>query len=226
MLNDENEYQGGSNWAWWLLLIIVLYIVVSSELKNYNLRQNEQKVLNDENYNLATRLRQAFNISFISDWITTYNETELFNIAGLVKDYQKVSDAYRDLYSESLYERLQKTFHDEPEKVTLFLAKTKSVGSGVGGGGTVIPKAGALIQGKIASCLVAVNALNPNNSAEVFKTFPAFQEVGVYLGDKVLAWVSKGVRYQVTFAVCQGKLNWYSVSESRYLIEKSKLITY
>ena len=226
MLNDEENQNGGVNIGWIIMIVIILYIVVQSELKAYNQKQNEAKVLADENYNLATKLRTAFNISFISDWITTYNETELFNLAGQIKDWTKVSDAYRDLYSESLYERLQKTFREEPDKVTLFLAKTKQAGSGVGGGGTVIPKAGVLQVGKIVTSLERVNALNPNDSSKVLKTFEGFVEVGKYLGDKRLTWISGGKTNTMLFAVCEGYLSWYSVSVSRYWIEKSKLINY
>lgn len=227
MLDEtENKSLINSNFGWWLLFLIILFIVVRSEITSYNSRQNEDKILSDEYFNIASRLRAAFNISFISQYITTYDETELFKIASEIKDYQKVSDAYRELYSETLYERLQKAFVDSPEKVVLFLAKTKSIGSGAGGKGKVVPKAGELKVGKVAVTLNPVNGLNSNNSQDVLITFKANEEVGIYRSDKVLAWVSKGVRYQTTFAVIDGYLHWYSQSPSQFLVQKSNLITY
>ncbi len=202
-----------------LFVILLLYFLIRAELAQSATTNNENKILEDENYNLASQLHAAFNISFVSTFLLTYDEKRIFEIAPQIKDFKAVQDAYYKLYEETLISRLQKTFEDQPKKLNLFYASVKASGSTSNSSSTVIPVAGALKLNSGVTAIKQVDALDYTNSTVVLKRFNAGEDVGKYLGDYQTK--IKGIVY----AVVEISVNWYTF-DKKALIIKSSLISY
>ncbi len=216
----DNQYNQKPNYTIIILVfLLLLFFLVKSELAKSSTYNNEQKILEDENYNLASQLHSAFNISFISQWITTFDEKAIFDIASKVKDFKALQEAYYALYSETLISRLEKTFVDDPKKVNLFYAQIKANSGGTSSNGSVLPVAGTLKLNGTVTALKTLDALDYTNSTQVLKRFNAAEDVGKYLGD--YPTLIKGVRY----AVVEISVNWYT-SNKKALIIKNSLISY
>lgn len=217
MLDEQNQYLTTKpNYT--LIIVIglfILYLFIKDELAKSSQFNNENKILDDPNYNLASQLRGAFNISFFSEWFTTYDEQKVFEIAGKITDWNGVQKAYYALYSETLISRLQNQFRDSPEKLSLFYAK---VTSGKNNTNPVIPKAGVLKVGGKVTAINATTAFDLTDSRIVLKSFKASEEVGKYLGD-----FNKQIK-GVTYAVVE--IPWYIVWSKKALVVKNNLISY
>lgn len=198
--------------------LLILFLMIKDELQKSSQFNAEQKVVDDPNYNLASQLYSAFNISFISTWITTYDEEKVFEVAGKITDWLGVQKAYYDLYKETLISRLQKVFQDSPNKLNLFYAKINQNKGGTTTQNPVIPKAGVL---KVGAKTFAVNnttAFDFTDSRIVLKTYNPSDEVGIYLGD--FSTKIKGITYAVV------EIPWYYFFTKKALIVKSNLIQY
>lgn len=203
-----------------LVVVLLIYFLIKAELAHSSTTNNENKILEDENYNLASQLHSAFNISFISTWITTYDEKAIFAIAPKIKDFKAVQEAYYKLYEETLISRLEKTFVDEPQKVNVFYASVKQAsGSTSNTGSTVIPQAGVLKLNGSVTALKTLDALDYTNSTIALRRFAGGEDVGTYLGDYPTK--IKGI----TYAVVEISVNWYTFNK-KALIIKSSLISY
>lgn len=207
------------NRVYWLLGILLLVYLVKKELTASQQASAEQKILSDENYNLASQLHSAFHINLISDYINTVDENTVFAIADKIKDFEGVQKAYKDLFSETLISRIQQVFKDDPNKANLFYSKVKTASTQNGKViGSALPQAGVLGLGKIAIAVNTLNALDYTNSTKVLKQYQAGEEIGKYLGD--FPKLIKNVKYAVV------EISWYQFWTKKALIVKNQLITY
>ncbi len=217
MLNEQNQYLTPKpNYTLIILIgLFVLFLFIKDELAKSSQFNNENKILDDPNYNLASQLRGAFNISFFSEWFTTYDETKIFEIASQITDWNGVQKAYYALYSETLISRLQNEFKDSPEKLNLFYAKVTANKNNTN---PVIPKAGALKVGGKVTAINATSAFDFTDSRIVLRNYKASEEVGKYLGD--FNKTIKGVTYAVV------EIPWYIILSKKALVVKNNLISY
>lgn len=217
------NYNGKPNYTVIILFaLLLLYFMIKAELAKSSALNNENKILDDENYNLASQLHSAFNINLLSDYFTTFNEKQLFEIATKIKDFKKVQEAYYALYSETLISRLEKTFVDFPDKLNLFYATVKAnanTGTGSSTGNTQIPTAGNLKLNAKVSAIKITDAFDYEDSTQVLKRFSTGEEVGTYLGDYFTT--IKGFKY----AVVEISVHWYTPNK-KVLILKQNLISY
>lgn len=216
MLDNENQYLTTKpNYTVIIVLgLLLLYLLIKDELAQSAQINNENKIIEDPNYNLASQLRSAFNISIISDWITTYDEDMIFDVAGKITDWQGVQQAYYKLYSETLISRLGKVFKDSPQKLNLFYSKV----SGTKNTNPLIPKGGNLKLGAQTTSINPTTAFDLEDSRIVLRTYSAGKEVGKYLGD-----FNKQIK-GITYAVIE--IPWYVVFTKKALVVKNDLITY
>jgi len=218
--SPNNYYNNKPNYTIIILFaLLLLYFMIKAELAKSQALNNENKILDDENFNLASQLHSAFNINLLSDYFTTYNEKQLFAIANKITDFKKVQEAYYSLYSETLISRLEKTFVDEPDKLNLFYAQIKANNGSISSKNSQIPTAGNLSLNATVSAIKVIDALDYEDSTKVLRRFNAGEQVGKYLGDYFK--VIKGVKY----AVVEISVHWYTPNK-KALIVKSNLISY
>lgn len=202
-----------------LFVLLLLYFMIKAELAKSSAMNNENKILDDANFNIASQLHSAFNINLLSDYFTTYNEKQLFAIANKITDFKKVQEAYYSLYSETLISRLEKTFVDEPDKLNLFYAQVKANAGGTVSGNNQIPTAGNLSLNATVSAIKVIDALDYEDSTKVLRRYNAGEQVGKFLGDYFKT--IKGLKY----AVVEISVHWYSPNK-KALVLKSNLISY
>lgn len=211
-MNEEKDYTN-----YYIFAFAVVAYLIYQEIKASKQAGAEQKILTDENYNLASQLHSAFHIGLISDYIDTVDEQALYSVASKIKDWDGVQKAYKDLYSETLISRIQQVFQDTPEKANLFYAKVKNA-SGLNSNSSALPTVGKLTVGRTAVAYSLLNALDYQDSTKVLKQFKPSEEVGKYLGD--YPKLIKGVRYAVV------EISYYAFWTKKALILKDRLITY
>jgi hypothetical protein len=93
-------------WILWVILIIIVLIILSKSVKGI-----KRLFLNEESN--ETQLATRFNI-LLDRWFV--NEGDVIELAKEVKDFNKVNNAYRRQYNESLYDKLQQKLNSDEFK--------------------------------------------------------------------------------------------------------------
>lgn len=99
----------------WFVIGIVIYLIVSKEIRKYFTANQYGKAGNDPITNQAIAIRQACNPSGIT-WMIDFDTTslsDLMSVADQISAIDKVGDAYRNLYNENMFERLEKELNNE-----------------------------------------------------------------------------------------------------------------
>lgn len=89
---------------------VVLYLVLTGKLRKFRAANQYEQAGTDPNTNYAIAIHQACNpsgIGWLIDVDATY-ENDLMIIADQISDLSAVNTAYNKLYSEIMYERLEK----------------------------------------------------------------------------------------------------------------------
>jgi hypothetical protein len=213
--NEENQNSKGGllNNNYVIVIFIIIAFFIYQELKAWKELKAQEKVINDPNYNLASRIKAALNISFISSWVLTADLDLLLSLSTEITSWTGLQKAYSDLYGTALTTLLAKAFEDEPKKLQVFYANANKAG---GAGGTNPPK--TLTVGKVATALKLTDVLDLTNSSVALKRFVAGADVGKFLGYH--SATIKGKRYAIV------EISYYYFATIKGLCPAENLITY